>query len=108
MNNRVPTAYSSIPDQLGLLIGNGWSHSFPLYTFDDADGDTLTYSATGMPSWMSFTQSTRTVSGTPPPGSQGTTAITITASDPFAGTAVDSFTVTGLLLLLLLSFCNQQ
>ncbi|MCK7519847.1 MAG: putative Ig domain-containing protein [Ignavibacteriales bacterium] len=39
---------------------------FAANTFADVDvGDTLTYSATGVPSWLTFNAGTRTFSGTP-------------------------------------------
>lgn len=69
-----------------------------VYTFapvgDDANDDTLTYSMTNKPSWLTFTPSTGRVTGTPSTADIGSTgAMLITVSD---GQASDSlqFTVT--------------
>ena len=56
------------------------------YTFqpvgNDANGDALTYSISGRPSWLTFTPSTGRVSGTPSASNVGDTGnITITVSD---------------------------
>ncbi|OOG36019.1 hypothetical protein B0E51_18925 [Rhodanobacter sp. C05] len=45
----------------------------------DANGDTITYSTTGLPSGITFNATTRTFSGTP--AATGTTTITYTATD---------------------------
>ncbi|GAB2198243.1 putative Ig domain-containing protein [Sessilibacter sp. MAH4] len=48
----------------------------------DADGDTLTYSATGLPEWLSINASTGLLSGTPERQDVGITqGITLTVSD---------------------------
>lgn len=74
------------------------SGTSPAGTFAHADGDTLTYRAIGSenrtlgddvmltggkvrPGWLEFNASTRTFSGTPPPGSGGTTREWVTAHD---------------------------
>lgn len=67
------------------------SYVVPVNTFSDVDNATLTFSAavvddqgvalTTQPSWFSFDPITRTVSGTPPPGSAGTVHVKVTASD---------------------------
>jgi hypothetical protein len=68
------------------------------YTFapvgQDANGDTLTYTITNRPTWLTFTPSTGAVSGTPGAGNVGSTGpIVITVSD---GEEIDSlqFTIT--------------
>lgn len=68
------------------------------YTFapvgDDANDDTLTYSITNRPSWLTFTPSTGAVSGTPSSGNVGSTgAIVITVSDGQASASIQ-FTIT--------------
>ncbi|HEV2746562.1 MAG TPA: putative Ig domain-containing protein, partial [Allosphingosinicella sp.] len=62
------------------------SYQVPADAFSDADGDTLSYSATlangsALPSWLSFDAGTRTFSGTPPANFNGTLALKVTASD---------------------------
>jgi Putative Ig domain len=62
-------------------------------TASDADGDTLTFSITGRPSWASFNQSTGRLSGTPTSaGTHG--GIVISVNDGRATTALPAFTIT--------------
>src|SRR4029077_16553187 len=58
----------------------------------DADGDTLTYSATGLPGGMSIAPATRITRGTLT-APTGPNNVTITVSDG-SGTATDTFTWT--------------
>lgn len=58
----------------------------PSDAFIDADGDTLTYSATmsdgaDLPTWLSFDASSLTFAGLPPQDFNGSVSITVTASD---------------------------
>ena len=83
--NSAPTVANPIPDQRAG-VGTAFSYTFPADTFNDADGDTLTYTATkgdgsALPSWLTFTASTRTFSGTPQTANVGTLSILVTASD---------------------------
>ena len=48
----------------------------------DADGDTVTISASGLPSWLSFDANSNTFSGTPT--EEGTVSFTLTATDTCA------------------------
>ena len=66
--------------------------------FEDSDSDDLTYSAvesgeTTLPSWLTFTESTRTFSGTPTSSDAGTLTVTVTADDRRGGTVSDSFDI---------------
>jgi hypothetical protein len=72
-----------------LVVGNPWSFT---PTASDPDGDTLTFSITGKPSWASFDSKTGKLSGTPSTaGSHG--PITITASDGRASASLKAFTL---------------
>lgn len=67
--NTAPTRASEIPDQ-AATEGMPFSYTFLANTFSDADGDTLTYTATrsddtALPAWLDFNPATRTFSGTP-------------------------------------------
>jgi len=65
-----PVVSAAISDQTNTE-DTAWSYTVPVGAFSDADGDTLTYTATlangdALPSWLSFNAATRTFSGTPP------------------------------------------
>jgi len=102
--NSAPTVANPIPDQRAVA-GAAFSYAFPANTFADSDaGDTLTYTARRfvplqgrftlepLPSWLTFTESTRTFSGTPASGDAGTVAISVSASDGFASVS-DTFII---------------
>ncbi len=83
--NTAPTVATAILDQTATA-GTAFSYAFPPATFTDADGDTLTYTATkpddsALPSWLSFAALTRTFSGTPQAADVGTVSVKVTASD---------------------------
>jgi YD repeat-containing protein len=73
--------------------GNAVNYTVPATSFSDPLGMGLTYSATGLPSWLSFNAATHTLTGTPPvtPASY---AVTITAMDVLGRTASSTVTVT--------------
>ena len=83
ITNSAPTVATEIPDQTATT-GTAFSYQVPDTTFADADGDTLTYTATladdmALPSWLSFDAATRTFSGTPT--AVETVSVKVTASD---------------------------
>ncbi|KPA15447.1 hypothetical protein MHK_004345, partial [Candidatus Magnetomorum sp. HK-1] len=79
--NDAPTVTNVIPDQ-STNEDIAYSFTFASDTFTDADpGDSLTYTATlidgsALPSWLSFTGSTRNFGGTPLNSDVGTITIT--------------------------------
>ena len=86
--NSAPVA-PSVPNQTATG-GVAWSYTAAAFT--DPNGDALTYSASGLPAWMSFNAATRTFSGTP--GVTGSWTITYTATDSSGVSASTTFTVT--------------
>ncbi|NNF11272.1 MAG: hypothetical protein HKN74_13410, partial [Acidimicrobiia bacterium] len=60
----------------------------------DPDGDSLTYSAVGLPPGLSINTSTGLITGIIDPGAEGAYATTITVDDTISGTDVDTFTWT--------------
>ena len=95
-NNAAPTVANPIPDQ-SVSAGKPFSYQFPADTFSDADGDTLTYTATqgngnALPPWLVFDASTRTFAdpGAGVPGNTGTVSVKVTASDGIASVS-DTF-----------------
>ena len=71
----------------------GTAVSLPVTATDSGSGQTLTYSATGLPAGLSINSSTGTISGTPT--TAGTSSVTVTAKDGTgaSGSAVFSWTI---------------
>jgi hypothetical protein len=61
--------------------------------FADPDGNTLTFSASGVPSGLIFFPGSANISGVPATGTQGNHVVTITATDPGGLTATQAFTI---------------
>ena len=68
------------------------AYSYTL-TATDADGDTLAMSASGLPTWLSFNQTTGVLSGTPITADIGDHPITLTVNDGTVDTD-QTFTIT--------------
>ena len=96
--NNAPMVANAIPDQ-PATAGSQFSYAFPIDTFSDADGDMLTYTATKSDgtalstTWLTFTASTRTFSGTPQSANVGTLSVKVTAADASASVS-DTFDIT--------------
>jgi hypothetical protein len=87
-----PPVISGSPSSTTVVVGNAWSFT---PTASDPDGNTLTFSITGRPSWMSFNTSTGRLSGTPASGNVGVYQnIRISVSDGQATTSLPAFTLT--------------
>ena len=96
-SNNAPTVATAIQDQTATA-GTAFSYAFPDTTFNDADSDTLTYTATksddtARPSWLSFTAATRAFSGTPQAADVETVSVKVTASDGNSGSVSDTFDI---------------
>ncbi|MCK6402817.1 MAG: putative Ig domain-containing protein, partial [Sphaerotilus natans subsp. sulfidivorans] len=92
--NDVPTVASPITDQ-SATEDQPFSFQIPAGTFADVDaGDSLSYTTSTLPSWLSFNAATRTFSGTPANADIGSLTITVTAKDGSNATASDSFVLT--------------
>jgi glucose/arabinose dehydrogenase len=79
-----------------VTAGTALTFAIPEDAFADANGDTLTFTATRsdgqpLPSWLSFDPETRTFSGTPDDGDVSRIAVTVTARDPDGASTTDSF-----------------
>ncbi len=74
--NRAPTI--SVPTSFDVLVGQPLTIT-PVAS--DPDGDTLTFSVTNKPNWLSFSTTTGVLSGTPQSGDVGSVDVTITVSD---------------------------
>jgi hypothetical protein len=70
----------------------GTAASLQIHATDSASGQTLTYSATGLPTGLSISATTGLISGTPT--TAGTYSVTVTAKDTTGATGSASFTWT--------------
>ena len=70
----------------------GTAVSLQIQASDSASGQTLTYSATGLPAGLSINSSTGLISGTPT--TAGTSSVTVTATDTTGASGSASFTWT--------------
>ena len=86
--NQAPVA-STVTNQTAT-VGTLFSYTIPAFT--DAENQTLTYAATGVPSPLTFDPATRIISGTP--STTSVSAITITATDPSSNTVSATFSLT--------------
>ena len=91
--NNAPTIVTYLAN-VSAAAGSTISHTVPAGSFGDPDGDTLTWSATGLPAGLSFTPATRTFSGTI--AAPGVYVVTVTVTDPSGASAADTveFTIT--------------
>lgn len=91
------SAHNSAPQPVGV-IGTQQSIAgetiFPLSVhanFSDPEGQALGYAAEGLPPGLALGAGNGIVTGTLPPGSQGSYTVAITASDPFGLAATQTF-----------------
>ncbi|WP_265991520.1 putative Ig domain-containing protein [Larkinella insperata] len=96
--NQPPVVANPLLDQTAT-VGTSFAYQFAANSFADPNGDAMTYTATlannaNLPSWLSFTASTRRFSGTPPSGSAGSITVKVTARDGKGGTSSDDFVIT--------------
>jgi hypothetical protein len=79
VTNLKPVVSNPIAAPAAVTYGSAFNFQFPANTFSDPDGDTLTYSVSGMPPGVTFTGATRTFSGNP--SQTGIFAVTVIAND---------------------------
>jgi VCBS repeat-containing protein len=90
--NDAPTVSTPIPDQ-DATEDTPFSYQVPASTFTDPEGDTLAYTASGLPGWLTFNGATRTFTGTPDNADVATTSITVTATDTSGESVALTFTL---------------
>lgn len=77
--NDLPQASGNLVDQ-SVFEGDAFSYATgPV--FSEPEGETLQFSATGLPTGLSIASGTGLISGTVAAGTAGTTTVTVTASD---------------------------
>jgi Ca2+-binding RTX toxin-like protein len=96
--NEAPIVTTPLADQQ-ITQGLAFSFVVPTTTFTDVDpGDSLAYSATlangdSLPTWLSFSATTGTFSGTPQAGDVGAIDVRVTATDTGVLSATDVFAI---------------
>jgi hypothetical protein len=95
--NAPPVLVNQTSDQ-NAVVGSAFSLTLPAGTFNDTDGDVLTYSATAadgspLPAWLTFNAMTRTFSGTPTAANVGTLSVKASATDPGGLAASETFNI---------------
>lgn len=86
-----PPVISGSPNT-SLVVGTPWSFTPTAW---DPDGDSLTFSVSGRPSWMSFDRSNGRLSGTPSSADVGIyDGIVLSVSDGMATSSLPPFTMT--------------
>ena len=91
--NDAPTLATPFSNQMAIE-DTAFSVQLAANTFDDVDaGDTLTYTTSALPAWLSFDAATRTFSGTPANADVGTVTVTLRATDGSAAFIEDTFAI---------------
>ena len=62
-------------------------------TFSDEDGDALSLSVSGLPSWLTFNPRNNRFTGVPIPEDEGSATIEVTADDGNGSTVMETFTI---------------
>ncbi len=88
--NSAPTISGSPASSVG--VANNYAF---VPNANDADGDSLTFSVSNLPSWANFNASDGSLAGTPAAGDEGTYAnIQISVSDGTASASLPTFSIT--------------
>lgn len=77
--NEAPVINTAIAPQ-GVNSNSVFNFTVPNSIFSDPEGDTLTYSASSLPSWLSFNPTTRTFNGTAP-STLGINSVAVSVDD---------------------------
>jgi len=100
-STETPNAAQQTGNSAPLVSGipSSWASAGAAWSFQinasDADGDALTYTATGLPAWVSIDTRTGLLGGTPSATDAGVTAdIFISVSDGHTSTTLPSFRIT--------------
>ncbi|MDM8531707.1 putative Ig domain-containing protein [Anaerolineales bacterium HSG25] len=96
--NDTPTVVNTIADQT-TEADMLYNYTVPANTFDDVDGDVLSYTArlvdgTALPTWLTFVANSRTFTGTPTNTETDVLNIEVVAIDPFFAEASTNFKLT--------------
>ena len=91
--NSAPVTAGGALTPPGGQVGTAYTFAIPNGTFTDPDaGDTLSYSASGLPAGLTINATTGAISGNP--SAAGTASVTITATDSHGATATKTGSIT--------------
>ena len=93
VKNTAPVVDKGLADQTAFL-NSPFTFTFPTDAFSDADEDDLTFTSIGHPTWLAFTPSSRTFSGTPLNTDGSPFTIIVTADDGKESRVQASFILT--------------
>lgn len=91
--NQSPVVASPLADATATE-GSLFTCTISASAFSDPDGDTLTYSASALPSWLVFDPESLTFSGTPGNDDVGSLTPRVTVTDPSGKSVSQSFVLT--------------
>ncbi len=94
-DNNAPIVANAVANQ-NATEDSTYSFAVPVNTINDVDavaGDSLTWSAIGLPSWLSFDSTTRVLSGIPLQAHVGDSVVSVRGTDLMGAYADSSFTL---------------
>ena len=91
--NDAPTLLNNIDDQ-NTTEDQPFSLDISPFFDDEDPGDTITFSISNLPSWLSLGASSGLLTGTPGDNDVGTTSLTVQATDSFGASTSDTFNIT--------------
>jgi Ca2+-binding RTX toxin-like protein len=103
--NDAPKVAQAVTTPVSITEGSAFSYTLPTGTFSDVDDKALTYSATGLPSWVGIDSQTGKLSATPGYNAADTASLKVTlkatdsgglsASTPLTINVVNTPTIAG-------------
>lgn len=74
--DKKPVLTNPLSDQTARTL-NAFTFTIPTNTFVDPDSDPITYTLSGLPSWATYSSTTRTIAGTPTATDVGDITLTV-------------------------------